>query len=239
MGASPLGGSEVLGAIARKGFSQNHNPLTRYNQVEKSNGYSFFCDCGRSTCLVYKAPRPSARARVQEQWIGFYKRNSGKSSITWPEAVDAALCFGWIDGVRKSINEASYKIRFTPRRSRSTWSAVNVKRVEELTRLGLMEAAGCTAWQARTEQRSGIYSYEQRRKLKLDPDFEYKLRAKPEAWEFFTSQPPWYQRTATYWTMSAKKQRSRLKRLSTLIEYSAKERPIPPLTRRQGKKASS
>jgi uncharacterized protein YdeI (YjbR/CyaY-like superfamily) len=177
--------------------------------------------------------------RVQEQWIGFYKRNSRKPSITWPEAVDAALCFGWIDGVRKSINDASYKIRFTPRRSRSTWSAMNLNRVEELTRLGLMAPAGCEAFQARREQRSGIYSYEQRQAVKLEPAFENLLRVKRKAWEFFTSQPPWYQRTATYWTMSAKKQETRLKRLFTLIEYSAKGRPVPPLTRRQRKKATS
>src|SRR5690348_15076066 len=102
-----------------------------------------------------------------------------------------------------------------------------------------MEPAGGKAFQARTEQRSGIYSYEQRRTVKLDPEFENKLRANRKAWEFFTSQPPWYQRTATYWIMSANKQETRLKRLSTLIEYSARAHPIPPLTRAQGKKATS
>jgi len=173
--------------------------------------------------------------QVQEQWIGFYKRASRKPSVTWPEAVNAALCFGWIDGVRKSIGKASYKIRFTPRRPRSTWSAVNVKRVEELTRLGLMQPPGFKAFQSRPEQKSGIYSYEQRHKIKLDPAFENKLRANCTAWEFFSSQAPWYQRTAVYWIMNAKQEQTRLRRLATLIDHSAKGKSIPPLTRAPGK----
>jgi len=177
--------------------------------------------------------------RVQEQWIGFYKRSSGKPSITWPAAVDAALRFGWIDGLRKSIDKASYKIRLTPRRPRSTWSTVNVKRIEELTRLGLMQPPGLKAFQSRAEQRSGIYSYEQRHKVKLDPAFEDKLRANRKAWEFFNSQAPWYQRTITYWIMTAKKEETRLRRLTTLGKYSAKRRPIHPLTGRQGERAST
>src|SRR5579863_7322555 len=99
--------------------------------------------------------------KTSELWVGFYKRNSGKPSITWPEAVDAALCFGWIDGVRKSIDDISYSIRFTPRKACSTWSAVNIKRVGELTELGRMRPAGLKAFEGRTEEKSGIYGYEQ------------------------------------------------------------------------------
>ena len=101
-------------------------------------------------------------ASMSELWVGFYKKNSGKASITWPESVDAALCFGWIDGIRKSIDEDSYMIRFTPRKTRSTWSSVNIKRAKELLQEGLMQPAGLKAFEARQENRSGIYSYEQR-----------------------------------------------------------------------------
>jgi len=100
-------------------------------------------------------------ASQTELWVGFYKRASGKASITWPQSVDEALCFGWIDGIRKSIDDVSYKIRFTPRKQRSTWSAVNIKRVGELSEQGLMSEAGVKAFEARQENRSGIYSYEQ------------------------------------------------------------------------------
>ena len=131
--------------------------------------------------------------KSKELWVGFYKKNSGKPSVTWPEAVDAALCFGWIDGVRKSIDEVSYAIRFTPRKPRSTWSAINIKKVRELTKRGLMHATGLEAFQARVKEKSGIYSYEQRRNLKLDPSYEKKLRANKKAFEFFQAQPPWYQ----------------------------------------------
>ena len=169
--------------------------------------------------------------KSKELWVGFYKKNSGKPTVTWPEAVDAALCFGWIDGVRRSIDEISYAIRLTPRNPRSTWSAINIKKVQELTKLGLMHAAGIEAFQARTKEKSGIYSYEQRRNLKLDPSYEKKLRANKKAFEFFQAQPPWYQRTSSYWVMSAKKEETRLRRLATLIACSQDGRSIKPLTR--------
>jgi len=163
--------------------------------------------------------------------VGFYKRGSGKPSITWPELVDEALCFGWIDGVRKGIDNVSYTIRLTPRKSASTWSAVNMKRVGELSKLGLMHSAGLKAFNARREDKSAIYSYEQRKDAKLEDAHEQEFRANKKAWAFFQSQPPWYQRTATYWVVSAKKEETRLKRLATLIEDSANGRTIGPLTR--------
>jgi len=109
--------------------------------------------------------------KTKEVWVGFYKRNSGKPTITWSEAVDAALCFGWIDGLRKSIDEISYAIRLTPRKPRSTWSAINIKKAQELIRLGLMHPAGLQAFQSREKERSGIYSYEQRQNAELDPAY--------------------------------------------------------------------
>jgi uncharacterized protein YdeI (YjbR/CyaY-like superfamily) len=170
-------------------------------------------------------------AADQELWVGFYKRDSGRPSITWPEAVDGALCFGWIDGVRKNIDAVSYKIRFTPRKRRSIWSAINIKRARELSELGLMHAAGLAAFERRDGDRSAIYAYEQRQAATLPPEFEKQFRTNRKAWAFFQSQPPWYRRTSTYWVISAKKEETRLKRLATLIDCSARERNIPSLNR--------
>src|SRR4051812_13488061 len=127
---------------------------------------------------------------AQEIWVGFYKKGSGKSSITWPEAVDQALCFGWIDSVRKSVDDTSYTNRFTPRKPRSTWSAVNIKRVGDLTELGLMRPAGLKAFAQRSDEKSGIYAYEQRQSAQLDAASEQQFRANQKAWDFFQSQPP-------------------------------------------------
>ena len=170
-------------------------------------------------------------ASREELWVGFYKRDSGRPSITWPESVDGALCFGWIDGIRKSIDTVSYMIRFTPRKSRSTWSAINIRRVGELKKLELMSPAGMAAFEKRDGNRSAIYSYEQRKTAKLPPDFEKQFRKQTDAWKFFQSQPPWYQRTSTYWVISAKQEATRLKRLATLIDCSQHKRNIPSLTR--------
>jgi uncharacterized protein YdeI (YjbR/CyaY-like superfamily) len=173
-------------------------------------------------------------ADKQELWVGFYKRESGRPSITWPESVDGALCFGWIDGVRKSIDPVSYKIRFTPRKPRSMWSAINIKRAKELSKSGLMHAAGLAAFEKRDGDRSAIYAYEQRKTAKLPSDFEKRFRANARAWAFFQAQAPWYQRTSTYWVISAMKEETRLKRLTILIDCSARQRPIPSLTRPTG-----
>jgi uncharacterized protein YdeI (YjbR/CyaY-like superfamily) len=171
----------------------------------------------------------------QELWVGFYKRNSGRASITWPESVDGALCFGWIDGVRKSLDESSYVIRFTPRRPRSVWSAINIKRVGELTSLGMMRPAGIRAFEKRTGNRSEIYSYEQRKGAKLSGVYEKQFRARKKAWKFFQAQPPWYRRTSSWWVISAKKEETRLKRLARLIEDSEDERTIRELRRPAGR----
>jgi uncharacterized protein YdeI (YjbR/CyaY-like superfamily) len=171
-------------------------------------------------------------ATAQELQVGYYKKGSGKPSLTWPESVDEALCFGWIDGIRKSLDDESYTIRFTPRRPRSTWSAVNIKRVEELTEQGRMQPAGLRAFQARTENRSGIYAYEQRSDT-LDAPYAQKLKQNQAAWAFFQSQSSSYRRNACWWVVSAKREETRLKRLATLIEDSAHGRTIPLLTRKK------
>jgi uncharacterized protein YdeI (YjbR/CyaY-like superfamily) len=184
-------------------------------------------------------PSPSAwrawlekhHAGIDELWVGLYKRESGRPSITWPEAVDGALCFGWIDGVRKSIDAVSYKIRFTTRKPRSIWSAINVKRATELSALGLMHPAGLAAFQKRDGKRSAIYAYEQRKNAKLPPAYEKRFRSRPDAWKFFRAQAPWYRRTSSWWVISAKKEETRLKRLAALIEDSEHQRKIPALTR--------
>jgi uncharacterized protein YdeI (YjbR/CyaY-like superfamily) len=164
--------------------------------------------------------------------VGFHKRDSGRPSITWPEAVDQALCFGWIDGVRRRIDDASYSIRFTPRKARSTWSAVNIKRMKELVEEGLVAPAGLAAFERRADDRSAIYSYEQRKAAKLEPDQERRLRADEHAWAFFEAQPPSYRRAAIHWVTSAKKPETRDRRLAQLIECSAAGKPVPPLRRR-------
>lgn len=169
----------------------------------------------------------------KELLVGFHKVGSGKPSMSWPESVDAALCFGWIDGVRRRIDETSYSIRFTPRKPGSIWSTVNTKRVEELTALGLMHPAGKAAFASRRENRSGIYAFEQdKENIRFEADQEKRFRANQTAWEFFCKQPPWYRRTATWRVVSAKKEATRQKRLDALIEDSANGRTIAELTRK-------
>ncbi len=152
--------------------------------------------------------------------VGFHKKDSGRPSLTWPESVDEALCFGWIDGVRRRLDEESYTIRFTPRKASSTWSAVNIRRMAELIALGRVEPAGLAAFARRSEKKSAIYAYEQREEAAFDPSFERRFREREAAWTFFAAQPPGYRQLATYWVMTAKKAETREKRLEKLIEVS-------------------
>lgn len=165
-----------------------------------------------------------------ELLVGFHKVGSGLPSLTWPEAVDAALCVGWIDGVRRRIDDASYSIRFTPRRRGSIWSAINIGRVDELRAAGLMLPAGIAAFEARDAAKSAIYAYE-RPHAALDPDDEAAFRADASAWAWFEAQPPSYRRSALYWIVSAKRPETRARRLAALIEDSAAGRTVRPLTR--------
>jgi uncharacterized protein YdeI (YjbR/CyaY-like superfamily) len=167
----------------------------------------------------------NSHATEQELWIGFYKKNSGKPSITWPESVDEALCVGWIDGIRKRIDEESYMIRFTPRRRGSVWSAVNIRRAEVLTNEKRMRPPGLAAFAARRENRSGIYSYEQRSEQLPEP-YAGRLRRNQKAWKFFQAQPASYRKTIAWWVVSAKQEKTRQKRLQKLIAESATGRRL-------------
>lgn len=164
-------------------------------------------------------------ASETELWVGYYKKDSGKPSVTWPESVDEALCVGWIDGIRKSVDEERYTIRFTPRRRTSIWSSVNIKRAGELIRDGLMQAPGLEAFEARRENKSGIYSYEQR-STDLPEPYLTQLKNNKKAWTFFRLQSPGYRKMMMWWIVSAKKEETRLSRLRKLIHESAAGRRI-------------
>lgn len=185
------------------------------------------------TATEFRAWLEAHHETAAELWVGFYKTGSGKPSITWPQAVDEALCVGWIDGLRKSLGDLSYMIRFTPRKPQSTWSAVNIGRVEALTHEGRMRPAGLKAFKARAESKSKIYSYEQKEEAKLDEEAEAQFRSQPEAWAYFHSQAPSYKRTAIWWIVSAKRDETRRKRLATLIEDSANQRRLAHLNWRK------
>ena len=160
-------------------------------------------------------------ATATELWVGFYTKDSGKPSITWPESVDQALCFGWIDGIRRRVDEISYQIRFTPRRHGSIWSATNIKRAKELARQEQMRPAGLKAFAARIENKSGIYSYEQR-STELSEPYAKLLKKNKAASSFFEKQPPSYRKMIGWWIISAKKEETRMARLAKLISESAK-----------------
>jgi uncharacterized protein YdeI (YjbR/CyaY-like superfamily) len=164
-------------------------------------------------------------ATTQELWVGYYTKNSEQPSITWPESVDEALCFGWIDGIRKSVDDLRYTSRFTPRRRGSIWSAVNIKRAQELSDKGSMKPAGIAAFNARKENKSDLYSYEQR-SASLDGSCEKRLKRNQAAWDFFYAQPPSYRKAIGWWIVSAKQEATRLKRLEKLIEESAKRKRL-------------
>lgn len=168
---------------------------------------------------------------ASELWVGFHKKASGRPSITWPQSVDEALCFGWIDGVRKRLDDESYVIRFTPRKPRSTWSVVNTRRAQELLDAGRMRPAGVRAFEARDAARSGVYSFEQRDQATLSPEQDKQFRADKRAWAFFQAQPPGYRKVAVFWVVSARQEATRARRLQTLIDDSAAGRRIGPLRR--------
>jgi uncharacterized protein YdeI (YjbR/CyaY-like superfamily) len=163
---------------------------------------------------------------TRELWVGFHRKASGRPSITWPEAVDEALCVGWIDGLRKTVDEESYKIRFTPRSLTSNWSAINIRRAEALRREGRMQAAGVRAFERRVVDESRRYSYEDRRVALLDETSEKQFRSSARAWEFFQTQIASYRKTAIWWVTSAKRPATRQTRLTKLINASKAHRKI-------------
>jgi uncharacterized protein YdeI (YjbR/CyaY-like superfamily) len=156
----------------------------------------------------------------RQLWVGFHRKGSGTPSLTWQESVDEALCFGWIDGIRKRIDLDRYTIRFTPRKPTSNWSAINIARVKALTKQGLMGPAGLAAYAKRDFKRSAIYSYENRPKA-LAPRYEKELRRNARAAAFFDALPPAFRKLMAYWVMSAKKEETRQSRLAKLIAASA------------------
>lgn len=160
-------------------------------------------------------------AKETELLLGFYKKGSGKASITYPEALDEALCFGWIDGVRRSVSDDVYVQRFTPRKAKSIWSRVNVGHVARLKKLGRMAPAGLNAYALRDPKKTAIYAYENRPR-EFAPEYEKKFRANKKAWEFFEKEPPSIKRVCIFWVMSAKQEETRQRRLNQLIESSAK-----------------
>lgn len=157
--------------------------------------------------------------------VGFYKLGSGQPSMTWSESVDQALCFGWIDGVRKSIDKDSYSIRFTPRKKTSNWSAINIKKMEVLTKAGLMTEAGQSAFTQRIESRSKIYSYENEPVL-LEAEYENQFRKNTIAWDFFSRQAPSYKKLTIHWIMDAKQEKTRQSRLEKTIHQSEQQKRI-------------
>jgi len=167
----------------------------------------------------------------REVLVGYWKAGSGRPSLTWPESVDEALCVGWIDGVRRRVDDERYTIRFTPRKPGSNWSAINLAKVEALRAAGRMRPAGEAAWGRRRPEREAVYSFEQAEPARLDADQEATFRADPGAWAWFQAQAPSYRRTATHWVTSAKRPETRARRLATLIADSAAGRRIGPLRR--------
>lgn len=167
---------------------------------------------------------------VHEMVVGYYKKASGKPSITWSESVDEALCFGWIDGVRRSLDPESYSIRFTPRQLRSIWSNVNVAKVQAMLQAGRMMPAGIAAWEKRDPAKPGVYAFE-REAAAFDTDAEQRFRRHRAAWRFFQDQPPGYRRLVTHWVVSAKRADTRERRLAALIDYSARRERLPQTSR--------
>ena len=159
-------------------------------------------------------------------WVGLYKKATGKATMTWDEAVDEALCFGWIDGVRRTVDESSYKTRFTPRRKGSNWSRKNIASVERLSADGRMRPPGIRAFEARLTERSGVYSFEQDGATRLAPALLARFHEHPEAWESFEAEPAGYRRIIIHWVMSARREATRLRRLDRVIEVSSRGRRV-------------
>jgi uncharacterized protein YdeI (YjbR/CyaY-like superfamily) len=167
-------------------------------------------------------------AKETELWVGMYKKHTGKPSVTWPEVVDQVLCFGWIDGIRKSIDEDAYMNRITPRRKGSNWSAINIKRVKELTKLGLMKPAGMKAFEARDPKKANQYSFE-RESVTLTASQLKQFKANKKAWAFFETQPPSYRKIAAWYVLSAKQAATQQRRLEKLISDSERGERIGPM----------
>jgi uncharacterized protein YdeI (YjbR/CyaY-like superfamily) len=182
-----------------------------------------------SSPAEFRAWLEEHHATASELWLGYYKKATGRATITWPEAVEEALCFGWIDGKLQRIDDERHRQRFTPRRPRSNWSAVNIAKVAELREQGRMTPAGEAAFAARRADEPGALTYERRHEAAFDAEQEAAFRANEGAWTWFEAQSPSYRQLATFWVVSAKRPETRAKRLASLIEYAADGRRVPPL----------
>lgn len=165
---------------------------------------------------------------AKELFVGYYKVHTKKKSITWSESVDEAICFGWIDGIRKRIDDDSYQIRFTPRNPKSIWSDVNIKKIKKLKKLGLVKQKGLEAFSKKIEEKSKIYSYE-RKNIKLSKEFEEEIKKNKLAWDYFSKLAQSYKKASVHWIMSAKRLETQKKRLQILIESSEQNQKVPPL----------
>lgn len=170
-----------------------------------------------------------ANMGARELWVGYYKKGAPKNSLSWSETVDVALCYGWIDGIRQTIDDQSYKIRFTPRKKGSVWSAVNVQKVEALIQQGKMKPAGLHLFNIRSDAQG--YTSEDRN-VPLAVEYEEQIRASPKAWEFFCNLAPSYKRESVWWVMSAKREETRLRRLGILVSSSEDGQKIPQLRKK-------
>jgi uncharacterized protein YdeI (YjbR/CyaY-like superfamily) len=169
-------------------------------------------------------------SKTNELWVGFYKKNSKQKGVTYKESVDQALCFGWIDGIAKGIDENKYMQRFTPRRPKSIWSFINTKRIAELTKLGIMHERGLKTFRERDKKRTGMYSSEQAKPLRLDNASIKKFKSNPKAWKYWKACPPGYKSTVAWWVISAKKEETKASRLATVIKDSQHQKRIALLT---------
>jgi uncharacterized protein YdeI (YjbR/CyaY-like superfamily) len=186
---------------------------------------------------IYFASPAEFRAWLEEHhetesevWVGMWKKATGRPSLTWAQAVDEALCFGWIDGIAKRVDDERHMQRFTPRKPTSNWSAINIANVERLRAEGRMRPAGEAAFARRRDDKTAIYSHEQRKNPQLEPEEQAQLEANADAWAYFSARPPSYRKPAIWWVISAKKPETRARRLATLIADSAAGRTIKPLT---------
>ena len=177
----------------------------------------------------FRAWLEAHHAEQDHLWVGYYRKATGKPSVTWEETVDEALCFGWIDGIRKRVDEESYTIRFTPRRSGSVWSNRNMERYAAMVGMQKIAPAGAAAFERRQEARTGTYSFEQAEPPALSAGFAERFRANTAAWADWEGRPPGYKRRATHWVMSAKREETRERRFATLLEDCAAGRKVKPL----------
>jgi uncharacterized protein YdeI (YjbR/CyaY-like superfamily) len=192
-----------------------------------------------ATPAAFRSWLEANHATQSELVVGFYKTSIGKPSITWPESVDEALCFGWIDGVRRSLGDEAYSIRFTPRKATSIWSAINVAKIEALRAASKMRPAGEAAFAKRTDARTGVYSFERKETAVFSTEQARVLATNAKAATWFGAQAPWYQRTATHWVISAKQETTRERRLAELIRCCALGQRIGPLTEYKTAKTSN